>query len=96
MEKLSMYMEEAEKMLTRKQKKEATKKEKMQKDELLKELEATKNAIATAYANLSYVIEPELIDCCIYELNAFQLRYKFILSQVKDCEALSYTEKLSK
>ncbi|MBQ2745565.1 MAG: YaaL family protein [Lachnospiraceae bacterium] len=65
-------------------------------EELLRELEATKNALDTAYANLSYVIEPELIDCCIYELNAVQLRYKFILSQVKNHEALSYSEKLSK
>lgn len=54
--------------------------------ELLRELEAAKNAMDTAYANLSYVVEPELIDCCIYELNAVQLRYKFILSQVKDIE----------
>ncbi len=56
--------------------------------ELLRELEAAKNAMDTAYANLSYVIEPELIDCCIYELNAVQLRYKFILSQVKDIEKI--------
>ena len=51
--------------------------------QLLQELKETKNALDTAYANLSYVVEPELIDCCIYELNAIQLRYKFILSQVK-------------
>lgn len=51
--------------------------------QLLLELKETKNALDTAYANLSYVVEPELIDCCIYELNAIQLRYKFILSQVK-------------
>lgn len=57
--------------------------------ELLRELEAAKNAMDTAYANLSYVIEPELIDCCIYELNAVQLRYKFILSQVKDIEKIN-------
>ena len=51
--------------------------------QLLLELKETQNALDTAYANLSYVVEPELIDCCIYELNAIQLRYKFILSQVK-------------
>ena len=51
--------------------------------QLLEELKETKNALDTAYANLSYVVEPDLIDCCIYELNAIQLRYKFILSQVK-------------
>lgn len=57
--------------------------EKEHQEELLRELEAAKNAMDTAYANLSYVIEPDLIDCCIYELNAVQLRYKFILSKVK-------------
>lgn len=56
------------------------------KRQLLEELRETKNALDTAYANLSYVVEPELIDCCIYELNAIQLRYKFILSQVKNSE----------
>ena len=68
------------------------KKKKMKNDtsdnkrQLLEELKETKNALDTAYANLSYVVEPELIDCCIYELNAIQLRYKFILSQVKNSE----------
>lgn len=81
-------------MLTKKDKK--NKKPNPQREELLRELEATKNALDTAYANLSYVVEPELIDCCIYELNAVQLRYKFILSQVKNCEALSYEANLSK
>ena len=77
-------------------KKDKKKKEDLKKAELLRELEVTKNALDTAYANLSYVIEPELIDCCIYELNAVQLRYKFILSQVKNCEALSYRANMSK
>jgi hypothetical protein len=68
------------------------KKKKMKNDtsdnkrQLLEELKETKNALDTAYANLSYVVEPELIDCCIFELNAIQLRYKFILSQVKNSE----------
>ena len=57
--------------------------------QLLLELKETKNALDTAYANLSYVVEPELIDCCIYELNAIQLRYKFILSQVKKVDTLN-------
>ena len=44
------------------------------KRQLLEELRETKNAMDTAYANLSYVVEPELIDFGIYELNAIQLR----------------------
>lgn len=65
-------------------------------EELRQELQQTQDAMDRAYANLSYVIEPELIDCCIYELNAVQLRYKFILSQVKTVEELRYREKMSK
>ena len=61
------------------------------KKQLLDELRETKNALDTAYANLSYVVEPELIDCYIYELNAIQLRYKFILSQVKKNEIMNDT-----
>lgn len=57
--------------------------------QLLLELKETQNALDTAYANLSYVVEPELIDCCIYELNAIQLRYKFILSQVKKVNTIN-------
>ena len=52
-------------------------------DELLKELEKTKLAIDTAYSNFENVIEPELIDSYIYELNAAQERYKYLLRQAK-------------
>ena len=78
-------------MLTKRDKiKDEMKKQKeLHRQELLRELEVTKNALDTAYANLSYVVEPELIDCCIYELNAIQLRYKFILSQVKKVDTLN-------
>lgn len=61
-------------------------KEKQKHMELLKELNDVRKAIDTRYENLSYVVEPELIDCCIYEINAYQLRYKFILKQVKEAE----------
>ena len=72
-------------MLMSKKKKEKTRQEENH-EQLLRELEAAKTAMDTAYANLAYVIEPDLIDCCIYELNAIQLRYKFILTQVKNIE----------
>lgn len=71
-----------------KKKKEINPNEDNQK-QLLLELKETQTALDTAYANLSYVVEPELIDCCIYELNAIQLRYKFILSQVKKVDSLN-------
>ncbi len=51
---------------------------------LKKELVRMQEAMDMAYANLSYVVDPDLIDCYIYELNAIQKKYKFILRQVKD------------
>ena len=57
------------------------------KAELMEELKAARDDMEAIYANLSYVIEPDMIDCCIYELNALQLRYKILLNQMKDEEA---------
>lgn len=52
--------------------------------ELMAELAEVQRKIDLLYQNLSYIVEPELIDSCIYELNAFQSRYTFILKQVKE------------
>ena len=56
-------------------------------DELMAELKEAGEAIDAVYTNLSYVVDPDMIDCCIYELNALQLRYKIILNQVKEQDA---------
>lgn len=56
-------------------------------DELMAELKEARDAMDAIYTNLSYVVEPDMIDCCIYELNALQLRHKIILNQVKEQEA---------
>lgn len=57
------------------------------KDPLLEELARTKSAMDTAYSNFENVTEPDLIDCYIYELNAAQMRYKFLLKKVKESSA---------
>lgn len=53
---------------------------------LLEDLEKTKHDLDSAYTNLSNVIEPDLIDCYIYEVQSVQMRYKFLLSRVKQIE----------
>lgn len=58
---------------------------------LLEDLERTKHDLDSAYTNLSNVIEPDLIDCYIYEVQSVQMRYKFLLSRVKQIED-SYTK----
>lgn len=59
-----------------------TREEKILKDELLK----TKLALESAYSNFENVIDPDLIDSSIYELNAVQKRYKFLLKRAKELD----------
>lgn len=54
---------------------------------LLKDdLHQTARDLADAYNNLENVIDPDLIDCYIYELNSVQMRYKFLLARIKKLE----------
>lgn len=53
---------------------------------LLNEIQRTKLALESAYSNFENVVDPDLIDCYIYEVNAVQKRYKFLLRQAKMLE----------
>ena len=57
---------------------------KRKKEELMQELKEVQKSLDRAYENFSYVVDPELIDCCIYELNAGQMRYKFLMRKLKE------------
>ncbi|MFR1833110.1 MAG: YaaL family protein [Lachnospiraceae bacterium] len=50
------------------------------------EIEDSKQAIQTAQNHFEQVVDPTLIDCYIYELNAAQLRYQFLLRRFKSQE----------
>ena len=52
--------------------------------ELKKQIEASKLAITSAQNQFEQVVDPTLIDCYIYELNAAQLRYQFLLRSLKN------------
>ena len=58
----------------------------IERNALLSDLEKTKRALEVAYAGFDNVTEPDLIDCYIYELNAAQLRYQFLLRSFKKRE----------
>ena len=59
----------------------------LKEEEILKnELEKTKVALESAYSNFENVLDPDLIDCSIYELNTVQKRYKFLLNKVKELD----------
>ncbi len=55
---------------------------------LLEELKEVQSEMDRTSVNLSNVVDEELIDCLIYELNATQIRYKVILNQVKEMNAI--------
>ncbi len=48
---------------------------------LLSDIAKTKVALHSAYSNFDNVTDPDLIDCYIYEMNAIQKRYKFLLER---------------
>ena len=51
------------------------------------EIEQTRHSIDSARNHFEQVVDPTLIDCYIYELNAAQLRYQFLLRSFKNLEA---------
>lgn len=53
------------------------------KQQLLEDLQKAKRAMDCAYSNFENVIDPDLIDCSIYELKAVQMRYQFLLKQAE-------------
>ena len=53
---------------------------------LRREIERSKTAIDSARNLFEQVVDPTLIDCYIYELNAAQLRYQFLLRRFKSRE----------
>ena len=50
------------------------------------DIERTLWALETAQNHFEQATEPSLIDCYIYELNAAQLRYQFLLRCFKSLE----------
>lgn len=50
---------------------------------LLDEIRQSESAMSLAYMNFEHASEPALIDCSIYELNAAQLRYQYLLEKAK-------------
>lgn len=55
----------------------------LQQEIIQKELYKTQIAMDSAFSNFENALDPDLIDCSIYELNAAQQRYKVLLKQAK-------------
>ncbi len=52
------------------------------------EIDRTRHSIESARNHFEQEVDPTLIDCYIYELNAAQLRYQFLLRRFKYLEEL--------
>ena len=50
---------------------------------LIEELIQTKNALDVANSNFENAVDPDIIDCCIYQVNSAQIKYKFLLEKAK-------------
>ncbi len=51
--------------------------------ELLQEIERVKIQMDNAYTNFQSAMDPDLIDCYIFESNAAWKKYRFLLRQAK-------------
>lgn len=54
---------------------------------LTAELEDARRALEIAYARFENVVDPDLIDCSIYEVNSVMERYKYLLKLAKAADA---------
>ncbi len=52
--------------------------------ELLQEIERVRLQMDNAYTNFQCAMDPDLIDCYIYESNAAWKRYRFLLRLAKE------------
>lgn len=52
-------------------------------EELLKEIEQVKRQMENAYYNFQNAMDPDLIDCYIFESNAAWKKYRFLLKEAK-------------
>ena len=54
-----------------------------ERETLLEGLARTRTLLAQAYASFNSTRDPYLIDSCVFEINALQARYSYLLRRVK-------------
>lgn len=55
--------------------------------QLISELRQTQNELERAFNHLDQVVDPILVDCTIHEIEAAQLRYRFLLNRVRSIDS---------
>lgn len=67
-------------------------KEKHPEDSLLDALKKTRYDLEIAYQGFNYAVDPELIDCYIYEVAALCKRYSYLLRQLPASRCRNVTD----
>ena len=55
--------------------------------QLLEGMKQTRNQLNFAYAQFNTYSDPDLVDACVYEINALQSRYSYFVRQMKLLDA---------
>ena len=55
--------------------------------QLVEGMKQTRNQLNYAYAQFNIYSDPDLVDACVYEINALQSRYSYYVRQVKQLDA---------
>ena len=55
--------------------------------QLMEGMKQTRDQLNYAYAQFNLYSDPDLVDACVYEINALQSRYSYFVRQVKQLEA---------
>lgn len=55
--------------------------------QLMEGMKQTRNQLNFAYAQFNAYSDPDLVDACVYEINALQSRYSYFVRQVKQLGA---------
>lgn len=55
--------------------------------QLMEGMRQTRSQLNHAYAQFNVYSDPDLVDACVYEINALQSRYSYYVRQVKQLEA---------
>lgn len=54
---------------------------------LMEGMAQTRSQLSCAYAQFNTYSDPDLVDACVYEINALQSRYSYYVRQVKRLDA---------
>ncbi|NLU23834.1 MAG: DUF2508 family protein [Clostridiales bacterium] len=54
-------------------------------EDLIRELDRTRGSLALAYDKFNFVSDPEMVESCIYEINALKAKCNYLIRKIKEC-----------